>query len=227
MKIRFKMITVVALINFALLMALTISLPDTVPNHVNSSNVIDGMGTKWYVPLMGAITALLPAFIGGYKKITGEKSNVAKSENAEAMIFMVITLVLIGLSWMTYSISASGLKMGDKMSLPMDLVIGIPIGVLFVYLGNYMGVIKKNFYLGIRTPWTLMDETVWKKTHRMGGYTFTLGGIIIIISILAARLTGAVWLYTAGILFAVFAAAIVPAIYSFVLYTKIQKEKNK
>jgi uncharacterized membrane protein len=52
-------------------------------------------------------------------------------------------------------------------------------------MGNYMGKLKPNWFVGIRTPWTLSSETVWNKTHRFGGKVFMLGGLIMIITSIA------------------------------------------
>lgn len=54
------------------------------------------------------------------------------------------------------------------------------ICTLFIGIGNYMPRFPQNYFLGIRTPWTLNDETNWKITHRIGGYLFLIGGILII-----------------------------------------------
>ena len=59
------------------------------------------------------------------------------------------------------------------------------IGLLFIVLGNYFGKIKPNWFVGIRTPWTLSSETVWNKTHRFGGKVFILGGILLFLSSVA------------------------------------------
>ncbi|HTX86482.1 MAG TPA: SdpI family protein [Candidatus Nanoarchaeia archaeon] len=56
------------------------------------------------------------------------------------------------------------------------------IGLLFIVLGAYLGKIKPNWFVGIRTPWTLSSETVWNKSHRFGGKVFVLGGILMIIA---------------------------------------------
>ena len=58
------------------------------------------------------------------------------------------------------------------------------VGLLFVIMGNEMGRIRPNWFLGIRTPWTLSNEVVWKKTHRLGGRLFFLTGLVTIMAIL-------------------------------------------
>ena len=55
------------------------------------------------------------------------------------------------------------------------------IGILFAMLGNYFQTIRPNYFLGIRTPWTLENENVWKKTHHLGGRLWMVGGVLIVL----------------------------------------------
>jgi uncharacterized membrane protein len=56
------------------------------------------------------------------------------------------------------------------------------IGLLFIILGNYFGKLKRNWFIGIRTPWTMSSESVWNKTHRFGGKAFILAGLLMILT---------------------------------------------
>jgi uncharacterized membrane protein len=74
--------------------------------------------------------------------------------------------------------AASGLF---NLGYPVQIstVVSGSVGILFIVLGNFMGKIKNNWFVGIRTPWTLSSENVWNKTHRMGGWLFVIYGLII------------------------------------------------
>lgn len=65
----------------------------------------------------------------------------------------------------------------------VDVVVPIGVGMLFIVLGNYMPKIKPNYFIGIRTPWTLENEVVWQKTHRVGGKVFVIMGVLIMFTI--------------------------------------------
>jgi len=56
------------------------------------------------------------------------------------------------------------------------------LGILFIVIGNYMGQIRPNYTFGIRIPWTLADETVWKKPHRVWSFAFILCGFLFIVA---------------------------------------------
>jgi uncharacterized membrane protein len=81
-------------------------------------------------------------------------------------------------------------------------------------MGNFMGKLTRNFFVGIRTPWTLVNDEVWLRTHRLGGKLFVAAGVVTAI----AAFSGA-GLYV--MLAAVLAAAIVSVIYSYVVYRKL------
>ena len=92
----------------------------------------------------------------------------------------------------------------------MELAMRLGIPMLFVALGNRFGKLRHNYFFGIRTPWTLANEDVWQKTHRMGGTLWVVGGLI---QMAAAFLPSRVGLAVAG---AVFVAMVVgPIVYSY------------
>ena len=70
----------------------------------------------------------------------------------------------------------------NKQSLTNPNYVVLLIGILYIIFGNYFKTIKANYFIGIRTPWTLENETVWKETHKLGGKMWFAGGIIVVIS---------------------------------------------
>lgn len=67
-------------------------------------------------------------------------------------------------------------------SIPMDNVLYGMISLLLILVGNLVPKIKSNFFMGIQTPWTLFNDTVWNKTHRLGRKLFVFGGILLFVS---------------------------------------------
>ena len=76
------------------------------------------------------------------------------------------------------------------LSVPMFILLST--GILFVVIGNFMPKFKSNFYMGIKNPWTLSSDQVWRKTHRLGGKLYAGCGILTLLSSLlfSDRLTG-------------------------------------
>jgi immunity protein, SdpI family len=88
--------------------------------------------------------------------------------------------------------------------------------LLIALLGNVMGKVRRNFFVGVRTPWTIANERVWNATHRFAAKTFFAGGLA---GLLAVLLRAPFWLPIAAIL----VAALVPAIYSLVFYKQLER----
>jgi len=101
----------------------------------------------------------------------------------------------------------------------MNIALIPALGFLFFYIGMIMKHLKRNWFIGIRTPWTISSDKVWDKTHKLGGILFRISGVITIFGIffknyllwfvLAPLLVSAVWLI----------------VYSYLEYRKEQKKK--
>ncbi len=101
----------------------------------------------------------------------------------------------------------------------INVIVPLLVGLLMIVLGNFMGKIKRNWFVGVRTPWTLSSENVWNKTNRFGGFMLVLFGIVLIISPLLSKPL-AITLFVSGILL----ITIGTLVYSFVIY---KQEQNK
>jgi uncharacterized membrane protein len=101
--------------------------------------------------------------------------------------------------------------------LPVSTITMLGVGVLLMVLGNYMGgQLRKNFFIGIRTPWTLLSETVWERTHRLGSWLFMLAGLVMVIG---ALIGASAWLVPTMIV----AAVLIPCVYSFWIYRRLDR----
>ncbi|MDR3643349.1 MAG: SdpI family protein [Candidatus Doudnabacteria bacterium] len=105
--------------------------------------------------------------------------------------------------------------------VPIKFVVPALVGLLLVLLGNFMGKIKRNWFVGVRTPWTLSSENVWVKTNRFGGFMMVLFGLLIILSPFLPK-TAALPLFIAGAIL----ATVGTFVYSFVIYKKEQNVKT-
>jgi uncharacterized membrane protein len=116
---------------------------------------------------------------------------------------------------------------------PIRLGIGeLLMGGMFLFfalMGNVLGKVKRNFFMGVRTPWTLASETVWVQTHRLAAWLYTTAGVVGLVIVVIAGLLQAVvqfswpWLFVP--LFVGFMlAALAPVPYSLILYKRLEKE---
>ncbi len=151
-------------------------LPNQVPIHWNFEGQVDGYGSRLSAVLTlpivsAAVFILLPVL----PKLDPRKGNYNKFQGSYAIImnsiftFLLFTHALIIFSALGYPIS-------------IETMVPIGVGILFIIIGNYMQRIKSNYFVGIRTPWALQDEDVWKMTHRLGARLFVIAGILIFIS---------------------------------------------
>lgn len=215
-----KTLLILSILNLIALILVTLRLPDQVPIHVNYLGQIDGYGPKWSVPVLSIIAPILMITAMVYRKQT-DNGKVRNNKKVESILFPVLGIFFIGISWMTVYIA---MQTTAAITLRMELIAGLPLGILMIILGNYMGTIKYNKTLGIRTPWTLKNEEVWHKTHRMGSYWGVLGGFIILATSLYAYFTKQTVISVIGILVGVLSTAIIPTIYSYWIYEKINKK---
>lgn len=136
-----------------------------------------------------------------------------------AKVYHIFKSIIIG--FLAIIFFATGLfNLGYQ--IPIGKIVPVLIGALFIIIGNYMGKIKFNWFVGVKTPWTLSSEEVWNKTHRFFGKIFIASGIILAIN---AWIPGTVGMI---IFFANMAMLVLGGfIYSYIAYRQEQKNKIK
>ncbi len=206
-------IIVLTLIPFIYLAIIYGDLPDTIPTHWNAQGVVDGYGNKktlWMIPIM--MTGLIYVLLKFLPQLDPKKQIQKMGKkfiHLRMIMTLFMTLLATGIIYMTQHHNED--FAGDPSW------VFILVGLLFVVLGNYMPAMKPNYFVGIRTPWTLENETVWRKTHRLGGWTFMASGVAIIISALAlsSQITTIITLVGA------IGTALVTMVYSYMIFKKI------
>lgn len=186
-------------------------IPNKLP-HYNFSNQLDGYSPKWPVFILAALPIFMYFLLYLLSKV--DPRNV-KNEKLYPIMILLTTISFIILNWMI-NFSYMGLK------LNFISVTNFIIGALFVLMGNFMPQIKTNTVFGIRTTWTLKNEAVWKKTHRIGGYLFVLGGLLTFASGFFSSLIGIIALFT--ILPVI---GVIICLYSYLEYKRIKIEEQK
>jgi len=103
---------------------------------------------------------------------------------------------------------------GHRLDVGRAIIGGVCL--LLALLGNLMGKVRRNFYIGVRTPWTLANERVWNATHRFAGKTLVAGGLAGL-ALTVAGLNG--W----PVMVALLAGALIPVGYSLVFYKQLER----
>lgn len=186
--------------------------PPIVPTHWGVSGEVNGWGPSWLAAfLLPAILVAIYVLFEWLPKIDPKRENYAEFKKVYSFFKTSIMAVLFGI-YVVASLNAIGMDVSVSFWVPLL------IGILFVALGNYFGKIRNNYFVGIRTPWTLSSEENWNKTHRLGGKLFIVGGI-------AMMLMGflPVFLRLPTTIAIVVLVALVPMIYSYIIYKKSSK----
>lgn len=189
-------------------------LPGTVPTHFGSSGKIDGWSSKeslWLIPaslpLGFYLLFLLLPFIDPKQKL---RSGTGKFEH----IRFILVLFLTGLSCFTLYISK------NQSIQHLDKFLFAFMGLFLAALGNFFPSLKANYFIGIRSPWTLENEAVWKKTHQFAGKLWVAGGLLLMILAFLPGIRSMEKITVPLIL----CLALIPFVYSFVLWRKLKKD---
>jgi len=169
------LILALLLLSFAGVLLAYPGLPSQVPTHWAVSGNIDDYSPKWAILLLAALPVAIYLMMVFLPRIDPKKKSYNLHKRAYEIAKVFITLIMSVLVWISILVSKG-------VDLDVGLIVSLMVGVLFITLGNYMGQIRHNYFFGIRTPWTLANETVWKRTHRIGGYCFMGMGIFMIIA---------------------------------------------
>jgi len=191
------------------------SLPEQIPTHWNFEGEVDDYTPKPWGVLVMPLAAVFIFLIMKLIPIISPKGFRTDQFTGVVNIFTVTLVGFMSVVALLVLLAASG------RDVHMNEMIFAGIGVLFIVLGNYLGKVRKNFFIGIRTPWTLASDEVWSRTHRLGGWIFVLIGFFMFLN--AFFRFPERWLI--GIIVFV---ALVPVLYSYVLYRKVEgfEEEN-
>ena len=183
-------------------------LPDQMASHWNTYDQVDGYISKfWGVFLMPLITLGMLVLFLVLPGIDPLKANIAQFRESFNLFIVLIVAFMLYIHGLTlaWSLGYQDFKMSAAM-LPF-------IGILFIAIGFMLRKAKRNFFIGIRTPWTLSSDSVWEKTHQLGSILFMASGAFAIIGGLFGGMT-AIWLMFIPLI----GSSLFLVIYSYVLY---------
>lgn len=148
------------------------SLPERMPTHWNlKGEVDDWSGRVWGAWMIPVMMVFLWGLMRWLPSIDPRGSNYVKFGGTFEGIMLSVMLFMLGMH-------AVVLRAALGYPMAMDRVIPVGVGILFVVIGNLLPRARPNWFVGIRTPWTLSSDRVWEKTHRVGGRLFVIGGIL-------------------------------------------------
>ncbi len=188
-------------------------LPDQMASHWNENDQVDGTMSKfWGTFMMPLVTLGMLVLFLIIPSIDPLKANIAQFRGAFNLFIVIIIAFMIYMHGLTlaWSLGYQNFKMSMAM-LPF-------IGLLFIFIGYMLRQAKRNFFIGIRTPWTLSSDRVWAETHRLGSTLFIACGVLSIIGAFFGGMT-AFWLMFVPLI----GSSIFLVVYSYVLYRRETK----
>lgn len=150
-------------------------LPDQIPIHWNVYGEADNWAGKFSSLFLALLPALMLILFLVIPRIDPRGKNYEKHQKAYQVFISVMIIFFNIILWI---INAAGLG----YPVPIGCLVPIGCGLILIAVGNYMPQLRTNYTMGIKNPWTLESEWVWKKTHAMGGIVFCIMGFVMILN---------------------------------------------
>jgi uncharacterized membrane protein len=185
-------------------------IPDgaQIPIHWGIDGQPNGYAPKWVgLLLMPALALILGGVFLTIPRFDPRREHLAASGRAWVAITGAAMLLLLAVHALVIAVALGA-------TLDMGRVLGVGIGLLFAVIGNFLGKTRSNWFMGIRTPWTMSSERSWTKTHRLGGRLFLVLGLVSIVLGLLASAQVVFFVLLPGIAI----AALVPIVYSYFVW---------
>jgi uncharacterized membrane protein len=189
-------------------------LPPMVATHWNLQGVPDGYSSRfWAAAIMPLLTLALTGIFNVLPRVDPRGQNYARFLSS----YWLIANAVLAFSGLAHAlILANGLG----YTVHVDRLLPVGIGLLFAFLGNYLTRVEPNWFIGVRTPWTLSSDAVWRRVHRTAGWLFVIAGLVIAAGAFAPRRT-----FMSIFIAAIVAATGVPVVQSYVLWKREQHDR--
>lgn len=179
-------------------------MPAELPTHWNFHGEVDDYSSKFdAMVLTHGFLVIMNIFM------CFMLDNDPRNKKQKNFLMTLSKLAMPAIMIVVYTITV---MVGLGKDVNVSVIIPLFVGLLFIAIGNYLPKTRRNYTMGIKLPWTLNSDENWRRTHRLGGICFVIIGLCLILSVFLKS----------EIVFLVplFLGAIIPAIYSYYLYTK-------
>lgn len=188
-------------------------MPEQVPIHWNVKGQVDNYGSRafgtFFLPLMNIVMYVLFIVL---PKLDPKRANYSKFDSSYLTIRYSLHLFFVLLFGITAAVS---------LGYPVNIGKWVPAGVavLFIVMGNIMGRVRHNYFVGFKFPWTLANEEVWRRTHLFGAKLMVIGGFAALFGVVFTSGTASFVILMIGI----FVPVIITTIYSYLIYKQITR----
>lgn len=188
-------------------------MPDQVPTHWNIKGEVDNYGSKefgtFFLPVLNVLMYFLFLVL---PKFDPKRSNYIKFDSSYLTIRYSLHL---------FFALIFGVTVAASLGYPINVDKWIPggVAVLFIVMGNIMGRVRHNYFVGFKYPWTLANEEVWRRTHQLGAKLMVIGGFVSLLGVIFTQGSTSFVILMAGILI----PTIITTIYSYIIYKQIAR----
>ena len=189
------------------------ALPDKIPIHWGWDGHVDGWGAKSWAAFLGpGVVALFLLLLVALPALSPPGFKL----NAFSPTFHYVMALCAALFSFLHIVSLQA-ALRPELSFGRALIVGLL--VFLAMMGNVLGKVRRNFWLGIRTPWALADEKVWNATHRLGGRLLFAMGLLGAVAVMLGAPPGVCFI-------ALLASILVPVVYSLVLSKRLERQQE-
>lgn len=192
-------------------------LPDTIPVHWNALGHPDRYAEKISLVWFGLTVIGVPVFMDIIPRFDPRYKNYDYFSSSYQMMKLGITAFLV----LMFILTTLATLTPDQRISPHMITVGM--GILFMIIGNYLSKVRSNFFVGIRTPWTLSSDLVWRKTHRLGGWLIFITGLFSAVAGFFIEGETLFWIVIAAII----GAPLIAMAYSYFLYRKLNGRQEE
>jgi len=189
-------------------------LPEQVPSHWNDQGQVDGYSSKLSgILLMPGILLATLLLLLVVPSIDPRKANIAKFR-PQYNIFILCFVLFLAYLYVLTLLAGLGVKIDmNRMLMPA-------FGLFFIFVGSMVRHAKRNYMIGIRTPWTLHSDVVWDQTHRVGGIAFIVAGAFTMLTVFVPQLAFPVMMVS------VLLVAVGSIVYSYIFYRQVESHPS-
>lgn len=184
--------------------------PARVPIHWNIRGEVDGWGGPASVFILPAVTTAMVLLLYALPRLDPRR---AHWERFRPEFNLIVNVLVLFMAFMQAT-TVGSFTFGWHVNAGRTSMVGT--GLLFMVMGNYLPRIRSNWWMGIRTPWTLESESVWRETHRLGGRTFVVSGAVATLAALLLPPSASAFVTIA----ALGVGGLVPVVYSYVAWKR-------
>jgi len=186
-------------------------LPEKVPSHWNIHGEVDAYSSRFFgaffAPLLTMGIYFLMLLV---PYVDPKRDNYQRFTSA----YTFLRWSLVAFFSVIYGAT---ILVALDYPINVGLIVKAMVSILFLVIGNFMGQFRHNYFVGIRTPWTLANEEVWQRTHRFGSKIWVAGALVCLSMSLIDSAWGAVVFFTA-----VMVMTIIPIVYSYIIFVKLR-----